>query len=99
MWIFLTGTNSQRYIDVLQDIMQGYNSSYHWSFKMKPVNVDKENEGVDISKCQKFVLDRSSRVMNRTTQNYFSLYPCVSHVILLYTGCLIMTAMSSMRVL
>lgn len=53
MWIFLTATNSQRYIDVLQDIMQGYNSSYHWSIKMRPVDVDKENEGVEISKCLK----------------------------------------------
>ncbi len=38
MWRFLTATNSQRYIDVLQDIMQGYNSSYHRSIKMRPVN-------------------------------------------------------------
>ncbi len=46
MWRFLTATNSQRYIDVLQDIMQGYNSSYHRSIKMRPVDVGKENEGV-----------------------------------------------------
>ncbi len=46
MWRFLTATNSQRYIDVLQDIMQGYNSSYHQSIKMRPVDVGKENEGV-----------------------------------------------------
>ncbi len=46
MWRFLTATNSQRYIDVLQDIMQGYNSSYHWSIKMRPVDIGKENEGV-----------------------------------------------------
>ncbi len=46
MWRFLTATNSQRYIDVLQDIMQGYNTSYHRSIKMRPVDVDKENEGV-----------------------------------------------------
>ncbi len=46
MWRFLTATNSQRYIDVLQNIMQGYNSSYHRSIKMRPVDVGKENEGV-----------------------------------------------------
>ncbi len=46
MWRFLTATNSCRYIDVLQDIMEGYNSSYHRSIKMRPVDVSKENEGV-----------------------------------------------------
>ncbi len=46
IWRFLTATNSQRYIDVLQDIMQGYNSSYHRSIKMRPVDVGKENEVV-----------------------------------------------------
>lgn len=45
MWRFLSATNSQRYIDVLQDIMQGYNTSYHRSIKMRPTDVGKENEG------------------------------------------------------
>ena len=44
MWRFLTATNSRRYIDVLQDIMQGYNTSYHRSIRMRPVDVDKVNE-------------------------------------------------------
>ncbi len=45
MWRFLTATNSRRYIDVLQDIIQGYNTSYHRSIRMRPVDVDKVNEG------------------------------------------------------
>lgn len=43
MWRFLTATNSRRYIDVLQDITQGYNTGYHRSIKMRPVNVCGEN--------------------------------------------------------
>ncbi len=45
MWRFLSATNSRRYIDVLQDIIQGYNTSYHRSIRMRPVDVDKVNEG------------------------------------------------------
>nr|DAC81401.1 TPA_asm: integrase [Pimephales minnow adintovirus] len=45
MWRFLTATNSRRYIDVLQDIMQGYNSSYHRSIRMRPLDVSRDNEG------------------------------------------------------
>ncbi len=44
MWRFLTATNLRRYVDVLQDNMQGYNSSYHRSIKMRPLDVNKENE-------------------------------------------------------
>jgi len=62
MWRFLTATNSRRYIDVLQDIMQGYNTSYHRSIRMRPVDVNKENETLvfqnlygDIKKNEKAV--------------------------------------------
>ncbi len=41
MWRFLNATNSQRYIDVLKDIMQGYSRG-----KIRPVDINKENEGV-----------------------------------------------------
>ncbi|KAL0152653.1 hypothetical protein M9458_052376 [Cirrhinus mrigala] len=43
MWPFLTATNSRRYVDVLQDTVQGYNSSYHWSIRMRLLDVGKEN--------------------------------------------------------
>lgn len=46
MWRLLTATNSRRYIDVLQDITQGYNTGYHRSIKMRPVDVNKENESL-----------------------------------------------------
>ena len=46
MWRYLTAINSKRYIDVLQDIVCGYNNSYHRSIKMKPVDVSKDNETI-----------------------------------------------------
>jgi hypothetical protein len=39
-----TDTNSHRYIDVLQDIVNGINQSYNRSIKMKPASVTKKNE-------------------------------------------------------
>ncbi len=41
---FLTAVNSKRYYDILQDLIDGYNSSYHNSIKMRPLDVHKENE-------------------------------------------------------
>ncbi|KAI2661668.1 hypothetical protein H4Q32_007311 [Labeo rohita] len=43
MFRYLTATNSRRYIDILQDITDGYNASYHRSIKMRPIDVCKEN--------------------------------------------------------
>lgn len=43
MWRYLTATNSRRYIDILQDITDSYNASYHRSIKMRPIDVNKEN--------------------------------------------------------
>lgn len=41
---FLTAINSKRYYDILQDLIDGYNASYHKSIKMRPLDVNKENE-------------------------------------------------------
>ncbi len=41
---FLTAVNSKRYYDILQDLIDGYNASYHKSIKMRPLDVHKENE-------------------------------------------------------
>lgn len=43
MWRYLTDKNNNRYIDILQDIMDGYNASYHRSIKIRPID---ENESV-----------------------------------------------------
>ena len=44
MWRYFTKTNSLRYIDVLDQLLQNYNSSFHRSIKMAPVNVTLENQ-------------------------------------------------------
>ncbi len=41
---FLTAINSKRYYDILQDLIDGYNASYHKSIKMRPLDVHNENE-------------------------------------------------------
>ncbi len=41
---FLTAINSKRYYNILQDLIDGYNASYHKSIKMRPLDVHKENE-------------------------------------------------------
>lgn len=43
MWRYLTYKNSNRYIDVLPDIMHSINHSYHRSIKMAPVDVNEGN--------------------------------------------------------
>ena len=39
MYKYFTAKNTYRYIDVMQDLVDGYNNTYHRSIKMKPVNV------------------------------------------------------------
>ena len=43
MYKYFTKSNSYRYIDVLQDLVQRYNNSYHRAIKMKPKDVTKGN--------------------------------------------------------
>jgi hypothetical protein len=46
MYRFFTWSSSFRYVDVLQDIVDSYNRSYHSSIKMAPIDVTKANERV-----------------------------------------------------
>jgi hypothetical protein len=43
MWRYFTGHNTHRYIDMVQDLVKGYNNSYHKSIWMKPSDVSSEN--------------------------------------------------------
>lgn len=43
MWRFFTATNTRRYLDVLQELLESYNNSYHKSRKMTPMQVTSEN--------------------------------------------------------
>ena len=43
MWRYFSFANTFRYIDILQELVDGYNNSYHRSINMKPVNVNVMN--------------------------------------------------------
>ena len=43
MWRYFTAKNTHRYIDVLPELIESYNNSYHRSIKMTPLQVTKEN--------------------------------------------------------
>ena len=43
MYRYLTAHNTFRYIDVLEDLIDSYNNTYHRSIGMKPVEVNEKN--------------------------------------------------------
>ena len=45
----MTSVSKNTYIDKLDDIVNEYNNTYHWTIKMKPVN-DKDNTYIDSRK-------------------------------------------------
>ena len=44
MWRYFTAKKTMRYIEVLQDLVDSYNRSKHWSIQKKPINVTQNNE-------------------------------------------------------
>ena len=44
MWRYFHHNNTYRYIDVLRDLVESYNSTYHRSIKMAPNQVNQANE-------------------------------------------------------
>ena len=44
IWHYLTYKNTKRYIDVLQQLVNSYNKSFHRSIGMPPIAVNKKNE-------------------------------------------------------
>jgi transposase-like protein len=43
MWRYFTAHNTNRYTDIVQDLVNGYNHSYHKTIRMKPSEVSSEN--------------------------------------------------------
>ena len=41
---YMYHNKTHQYIDVLQELVNGYNNSYHTSIKRTPASVNKENE-------------------------------------------------------
>ena len=46
MWRYLTHVSSGRYIDVLPQLVDSYNNTYHRSIKMTPSEVNAQNESI-----------------------------------------------------
>jgi len=46
MWRYLTRVSTGRYIDVLPQIVESYNNTYHSSIKMTPSEVNAQNESI-----------------------------------------------------
>ena len=44
MWRYFTANGTNRWIDILDDLILSYNDSYHRSIKCKPNQVNKSNE-------------------------------------------------------
>ena len=44
MFRYFTKHNTQRYIDILQDLVRSYNNTFHRSIKMTPSQVNRENQ-------------------------------------------------------
>ena len=41
MWKYFTANNTQKYIDVLQSMVEKYSNTYHRSIKLKPTDARK----------------------------------------------------------
>ena len=50
MWKYFTYKKTLRYVDVLQDLVLGYNHAYHRSIRRSPISVKHENE-VEVSQA------------------------------------------------
>ena len=46
IWRFFTASKTKRFLDVLDDIVDSYNNSYHRSIRMKPSQVRRKDETV-----------------------------------------------------
>ena len=48
MWKYFTDNNTNRYVDILQDLVKGYNNTRHSSIKMTPVEVSKKKNELPV---------------------------------------------------
>ena len=59
MWKYFTAKNTRVYIDILQDIVQGYNNSYHRSIGRAPASVSFTQCGSSEKKIVREVMDET----------------------------------------
>ena len=48
MWKYFTDNNTNRYVDVLSDLVKGYNNTRHSSIKMMPVEASKKKNELTV---------------------------------------------------
>ena len=53
----MTATGKNVYYDVLDDVVNKYNNTWHNSIKMKPINVKDDNKRVYIDEHNKKIVD------------------------------------------
>ena len=53
----MTATGKNEYYDVLDDVVNKYNNTWHNSIKMKPINVKDDNKRVYIDEHNKKIVD------------------------------------------
>jgi len=44
MWRYFTENQTNKWIDIIDDLVDSYNNTYHSSIKIEPINVNSENE-------------------------------------------------------
>ena len=62
MWRYFTHTRCKRYVDVLQNIVDAYNRSYHSSIKMPPYNVTLNNTSIVRANLEKRYASKHIRI-------------------------------------
>src|SRR6267154_3834022 len=58
MFKYFTAKGNRKYLNILQDLVKGYNNSVHRTIKFKPIEVTKANESIvfkNIYKCNNFL--------------------------------------------
>jgi hypothetical protein len=65
---YMIKNRTQRYVDVLRNIVLSYNSTIHRSLGDKPINITKESEGE--SRLQQYLLRTKGRPTNNRIRHY-----------------------------
>ena len=66
MWKYFTHNQTRKYIDILKDLVTGYNKSFHRSIQKRPIDVNKSNE-VEVTRSlygKKKYVSKKSRTLD-----------------------------------
>lgn len=71
MFRYFTHAGSRRYIDVLSDLIQSYNNSYHRSIRMRPVEVEAADPGLVFRNLYGYSSERAMLLADPTEKPKF----------------------------